>query len=126
MALPKWLDQVPNIDFSREKQVLEDIVDWSCSLGWTPVDPEGMEFSARSATDVALAKGEELIRIAVEPKSRTSQGSIRIQAVPFFRDAFLVWHPTRRKWQIELGSVPIDRTWDRSSFEWLMERLFAA
>lgn len=126
MALPKWLDQVPNVDFAREKEALLDILAWATSLGWRRVDPSGLEFNARRESDVALENVDRKLRIAVQSKSSSKEGMIRIQAIPTFRDALIVWQPRRRKWEIELGGVPMDRTWDEESFSWLVSRLFAA
>lgn len=125
MALPNWLDQVPNVDFGREKQALLDILAWANTLGWNRVDPRGLEFTARKETDLALESGDKKLRIAVQPKSRSTLGMIRIQAIPTFRDALIVWQPRRHKWDIELGGVPLDRKWDEHAFNWLLSRLFA-
>jgi len=125
MALPNWLDQVPNLDFGREKQALLDILSWGQTRSWNRVDTRGMEFNARTETDVAMENGTKKLRIAVQPKARTTQGMIRIQAVPTFREALVVWRPNRRKWEVELGGVPLDRDWNEGTFEWLLSRLFA-
>lgn len=125
MALPSWLDQVPNIDFAREKQALLDILAWGQALGWARVDPQGLEFNARQETDLALEKDDRKLRVAVLSKSRSSLGMIRIQAIPTFRDALIVWQPRRHKWELELGGVPMDREWDENTFGWLLSRLFA-
>ena len=125
MALPKWLDESHAVDFSHEKQALEEMITWGQALGWSPVDASGIDFSPRTKTDLALGNGEKRLRIGVQPKSRSTQGTIRIQSVPTFRDAFITWQPRRHKWQIELGGVPLDKKWERDSFEWLVTRLFA-
>ena len=127
MATPTWLDEVPNVDFTHEKRLLEDLVEWGRGLGWNPVETKGIDFSARAQTDLALGKGDRRLRVAVLQKSRSSQGSVRMQSIPEFREAVLVWGGGRQKqWHIELGGVPLDRNWDRAAFEWLLGRLLAA
>jgi hypothetical protein len=125
MALPHWLDEVPNIDFAREKQTLLDILAWGETLGWGRIDTQGLEFNARKGTDLALEKDGKKLRVAVQPKSRNTSGMIRIQAIPTFREAVIVWQPRNHRWEIELGGVPLDRTWDEGGFGWLLSRLFA-
>jgi len=126
MALPQWLDQVPNVEFTEEKRLLEELMQWGTDMGWTPVDTDGLDFSERAQTDIALQKDDRKLRIAVLRKSRSSEGAIRIQAVPAFREAILTWRQRAKRWQIELGGVPLDRNWDQTAFKWLVERLFAA
>jgi hypothetical protein len=46
MATPTWLDEVPNVDFTHEKRLLEDLVEWGRGLGWNPVETKGIDFSA--------------------------------------------------------------------------------
>ena len=127
MALPNWLDQVPNVDFTQEKDALRDLLSWGEALGWHTSDPSGMEFNARQSADIVLEfRGDRKIRIAVQSKSKSSLGMIRIQAIPTFREASIIWLPRRHQWQIQLGGVPIDRPWAEDSLRWLFERLFAA
>jgi hypothetical protein len=126
MATPKWLDDVPNVDFTQEKRLLNEFVQWGAELGWNPVDSIGMDFNARAQTDLALGKDDRRLRVAVLQKSRSAQGSVRIQSVPEFREANLVWDSRQKQWHIELGGVPLDRAWDKAAFEWLVARLFAA
>ncbi len=126
MALPDWLDQVPNLSFEREKALLNQILVWAHDLEWERADTAGMDFSERNPTDLVLSNGhEQWLRFAVLPKNRTSQGAIRIQAVPTFKEAEYRWKPQRRKWEVEIGGVPMDRFDDADSFRWLLGRLFA-
>lgn len=125
MALPNWLEEVPNMNFDREKHLLLDIQQWAQLLGWTPAPTAGVDFSERQNTDVALQKQDQVLRIAVQPKSKESHGVVRLQAIPTFKDAEFVWKPRKRKWEIEIGAVPMDRYADLESFSWLLGRLFA-
>lgn len=126
LPLPDWLDQVPNVDFTKEKASLAEMTVWAEAEGWRSIDPSGMAFSARQQTDLVLEKGADKLRVAVQPKSRSTEGAIRIQAIPTFREASIVWQPRRHKWVVELGGVPLDRAWEAKTFHWLVSRLFAA
>lgn len=125
MALPKWLDSVPNMSFEREKQLLVQIQRFAGNLGWKDADTTGLAFSSRQETDVALQKGEQFLRLAVLPKSKENQGAVRLQAIPTFSEAEYVWKPRKGKWEIEIGSVPMDKFDDSESFSLLLRRLFS-
>lgn len=126
MALPNWLDQVSNISFEREKELLHKLIDWLIQLEWSQASG-GMDFSERQQADLVFTKDqpERKIRVAVLPKSKSSQGALRIQAIPTFSEAEYRWRHSKRRWEIEIGGVPMDRYDDFESFEWLLERLFA-
>jgi hypothetical protein len=99
MALPQWLDQNPKLSFEREKQLLLSIQQWATGLGWDPETSAELDFSARQKTDIAMKKGNQSFRVAVLPKSKESQGAIRLQGIPGFKEAEYIWKPRRKKWE---------------------------
>ena len=126
MALPNWLDQVPNLSFEREKTLLTQIAAWAEALHWHQTPVAEMAFSEQQKTDMLLASDDfRKLRIAVLPKNRDSQGAIRIQAIPTITEAEYRWKTRKRKWEVEVGGVPMDRYNDEPTFKWLIGRLFA-
>lgn len=124
MRSPAWLDSVPNISFDQEKEIIGQLVEWAEQIGWqATIEPQGYEFETRVKSDLVLAKNDVIIRVAVKAKSNSKQGMIRLQCIPTFRDAEIVWEPKTRQWHIELGGVPIDQAWNVDSFAWLVGRL---
>jgi hypothetical protein len=122
MALPKWLDQ-SEVDYSHEKDALSNAVRWSKSLGWKTARKSGLDFDSRTSADLVLRKGENLVRFAVSQKTKDSGGRIRLQSVPQFREAVLIWNGRSKSWHIELGEIDINRDWDEGSLEWLLEQM---
>ena len=122
MAVTHWMDEAPLVSYKEEKDALEKIEAWGQSARWKPADSKGLEFDSRQGADLVLRSGDRLLRIAVQPKGRSSEGLIRIQAVPTFREAFL---QRGNDWTLELGGVPLDRSWNQDMFLWLVDRLFA-
>ena len=106
-----------------EKATVDELTRWAEAKGWERTDPSGYEFHRDLPADLVLRRGDQILRMDVKYSPRWREGMVRIQAVPTFREAILVY---RGEWTLELGGVPLDRPWDSETFAWLLERLFAA
>lgn len=125
MALPRWLDEGGNTGYEAEKALLEDLHAWGQELGWLPITEASSEDWAGPQADLILSKADQNLLFEVVQKGRTSDGYVKVRAVPTFRDAALVWIGKKERWTIELGGVPLDREWNSETFAWLVGRLFA-
>src|SRR5205823_8976328 len=82
-VLPNWLDQVPGVDFTPEKELLRDLEQWAAKNGWEVSDGSDLPFELRQRADVLLSQptNERYMRIAVLPKAKRGSGVVRIDAV---------------------------------------------
>jgi len=107
IIIPKWLDQIPSVDYSPEKQLLTNLEDWAIGRGWVVSDGSSLPFELRQRTDVLMEQPQsnQRFRVAVLSK-RGKSGTIRLDASTF-RTFELVYRPHARKWRLEVSSVPI-------------------
>src|SRR5436305_1568882 len=104
LVLPEWLDQVPGIDFTPEKELLSDLEEWASRNGWEVSDGSSLPSELSRRTDVLLSqpRGERRLSIAVLPKTRRGPSIIRIDATshrPFSHRSFeLVYQQRHKRW----------------------------
>lgn len=124
MALPNWLDQVPNLDFGKEKELLQQLLAWLEHEGWQRVNVNDLDQQDRQQTDLAFSRGGEHLRLAVMPKQRSSTASVRVQALPGYESALLVQRENSPDWGIEVGGLLIEDRLTEERFHWLLQRFF--
>jgi hypothetical protein len=125
LVLPNWLDQVPGIDFSPEKELLRDLETWAATNGWQISDGRELPHELRKRTDVLLDDPvkHRRLRVAVLPKSSNNSGSIRLDASNL-RTLELVYQPTKRRWRLEVGSVPLTDDILQQGWSWFTDLAF--
>ena len=123
VVLPGWLDQVPEIDFTREKEMLTQLEAWAVQKGWAVTDGAGLPSGLRERTDVLLTHpdGEKRIRVAVLQKNRSSSGYIRLDASNL-RTLELEFR--RKHWRVLAGAVPIEDDIVTRGWDWLVKLMF--
>jgi hypothetical protein len=129
-VLPDWIDQVPGVDFTPEKDLLRNLEQWAAENGWEVSDGSSLPSDLRHRTDVLLSRpgnGRHL-RIAVLPKSRSSRGLVRIDATrdrPFSNRTFeLVYQPRHNRWRVEAATIPLDDNIIEKGWDWLADLAF--
>ena len=123
-VLPDWLDQVPNISFLPEKELLSNFEAWALEHGWTVTDGSTLPHELRQRTDVLLENTEQnqRIRLAVLPKSRKGAGAIRLDAN--LRTLELLYRPKERHWRVEVGGIRIADDLMEKGWEWLVNLVY--
>src|SRR5690348_5235974 len=112
-VLPGWIDQVPGIDFTPEKELLHELEQWFAGRGWEVSDGSDLPSDLRQRTDVLLSQPgkERYMRIAVLPKTKRGSGVVRVDAVgdrPFSHRIFeLVYQPRHKRWRLEAATIPL-------------------
>lgn len=128
--LPGWIDQVHGVDFTPEKELLRDLESWAEARGWEVSDGSGLTSDLRQRTDVLLSQpaAERYLRVAVLPKSKRGSGGVRIDAIshqPFSHRIFdLVYQPRRRRWRVEVATVPLSDDIRNQGWDWLADLAF--
>ena len=125
VIIPKWLDQIPGVDYSPEKQLLTELEDWAIEQGWNVSDGSSLPLELRQRTDVLMEEpeGKKRIRVAVLRK-KGKQGTIRLDASTF-RTLELVYRPHARKWRLEVSSVPIAEDIQQKGWNYVADLAFA-
>jgi hypothetical protein len=129
-VLPSWLDQVPGVDFTPEKDLLRDLEQWAAERGWEVSNGGDLPSELERRTDVLLSqpRKQRHMRIAVLPKTRRGSGLIHIDAVsyqPFSDRIFeLVYQPRRKRWRVEVATVPLSDDISKEGWDWLADLAF--
>jgi hypothetical protein len=125
VVIPAWLNQIPNVDFGPERQMLMQLETWATENNWTVSDGSSLPSEFRQRTDVLFERPEkeQSIRAAVLQKSRSSSGVIRLDSSTF-RTLELVYRPRQKRWRVEAGSIPIEDDVSKRGWRWLTDLLF--
>jgi hypothetical protein len=127
VVLPKWISQVPELDFAHETKLLEDFEGWAQRKGWIVSDGSSLPLELRERTDVLLELpgSQQRIRIAVLPKSRRGVGAIRLDASNL-RTVELIYRPRQKRWRVEIAGVPLEDDLLDHGWEPLIKLMFRA
>lgn len=125
VVLPGWLDQVPTVDYSPEKDLLINLETWAQQNGWVVSDGSNLQFGLRQRTDVVLERPNQgqRIRLAVLPKSRKGKGVIRVDASNL-RSVELLYQRKQPHWRVEAGGVRVEDDLLNRGWDWLIKLMF--
>jgi hypothetical protein len=130
LVLPEWLDQVPGVDFTPEKELLTHLEEWASQNDWEVSDGSSLlrELSRRTDLLLSQADQERHMRVAVLPKERRGPGRIRIDATSdrvFSHRIFdLVHVPKQGRWRVELATLPLIEDIRKEGWDRLVELAF--
>ncbi len=125
IVMPAWLDQVPTIDYTPEKELVSDFESWGQKNGWTITDGSKLPLELRQRTDVLLEKPEHdlRLRLAILRKSRNNTGSVRVDASSL-RTIVLEYDNRRRRWRVDAAGVEVTEDLLPRGWGWLVDLLF--
>jgi hypothetical protein len=125
VVLPGWLDQVPTVDYSPEKDLLRELERWAQQNGWNVSDGSKLSIELRQRTDVLLERPsyDQRLRVAVLPKSRSGKGTIRVDASNL-RTVELLYQRKQPHWRVEAGGVRVEDDLLRRGWDWLIKLMF--
>ena len=114
VVAPGWLDQVPNLDFGHEKELLTAFETWAEANGWIVSDGESLPEELQKRTDVLLEypsddkrRDSKRLRLAVLRKSRSSGGVICVDASNL-RTVELLFQRKMPHWRVEAAGVRVE------------------
>jgi|GEM_PF-6097480 len=125
VVLPNWLDQLPTVDFTPEKELLTELEKWAIENNWNVSDGSSLPFELRQRTDVLLNKPqhEQTIRLAVLRKSRNGVGVIRVDSSNL-RTVELLYQRRQPHWRVEAGGVRVEDDLRNRGWSWLINLMF--
>ena len=124
-VMPAWLDQMPAIDYTPEKELLSELEAWAQVNGWSITDGSTLPLELRRRTDVLLERPDEnrRIRLAILRKSRNNAGAVRVDASSL-RTIVLEYESRRKRWRVEAAGVQVDEDLSARGWGWLIDLLF--
>ena len=124
-VLPEWIDQVRDVDFEPEKNLLTDMETWARNNGWEVNDGRSLSLELRRRTDILLVQPQRKrhLRIAVLPKTKKGPGVIRMDASNH-RVFELIYQPRTRLWRVETAAVPLSEASEKVDWAWLFNLAF--
>ena len=125
VVVPAWLDDVPKIDYTPEKQLLADFESWATANGWVVTDGSSLPIELRRRTDVVFEKPDtnQRLRLAVLRKSRSNAGSIRVDSSDLLT-VVLIYQRKRPHWGVEAGGIRFENDLEARGWDWLVNLLF--
>ena len=125
IVMPAWLDQVPTIDYTPEKELLSDFESWAEANGWSITDGSKLPLELRQRTDVLLERpgDNQRLRLAILHKSRNNAGAVRVDASSL-RTIVLEYDSRRLRWRVEAAGVRVDDDLTARGWGWLVDLLF--
>lgn len=125
VVLPKWLDGVPGVDFTPEKEMLSELEVWAAADGWDVSDGSRLPSELSRRTDVLFDQPKQgrQLRVAVLPKAKRAPGTIRIDASTH-RVFELIYQPRAKRWRVETAAVPLSDDLREDGWGWLTNLAF--